>query len=177
MNYFGVKGKLLAEVFGCSPTHLSKVRNGKTNPPINEFWRLIETMDELAPGSKKHFCNLIGGYNEQFLIEDIIATIDPEELVYNVRPEDLYELQQAANHRLKGIPSMHLNYIELADERDLPTLGNAIVKRLTESKRLYRLVEYIDDEDLSEVMIAITKRLAKHNKELQECCTYNQLIE
>lgn len=52
MDSFGIKGKDLAQRAGCSYNNISEIRHGKSFPPINRFWELVEICEELAPGFK-----------------------------------------------------------------------------------------------------------------------------
>lgn len=167
MDFYGVKCGELAREFGISISHLSRLRSGKCSTYIDEFWRLLDTMDALAPGSKQYFFNLLAGQSTLFDIPEIIATLDPEELAHYIPTEDLYLLHEALVERMRKMPSLHCGYIELAHERDLPLLSVSLIKRLRESGKLYRLVETFDDEELSQLMMLMTKKLAKRNQELQ----------
>jgi transcriptional regulator with XRE-family HTH domain len=82
MDRFGVRNLDLAEAFGCSRNHISEIRNGKCNPPINRFWELVETMDKLAPGSKQYFASLIAGYDRSFTRapQEMIESMDNNQL-------------------------------------------------------------------------------------------------
>jgi transcriptional regulator with XRE-family HTH domain len=52
MDSFGIKGKDLAQLAGCSYNNISEIRHGKSFPPINRFWELVEMCEQLAPGFK-----------------------------------------------------------------------------------------------------------------------------
>ena len=81
MDHFGVKGTRLAEEFGCGQSYISDIRRGKTNPPINRFWQIIETMEKLAPGAKRYFGNLVAGNDTTYFLESVAQTIEPAEMV------------------------------------------------------------------------------------------------
>jgi transcriptional regulator with XRE-family HTH domain len=89
MDHFGVQGTELAEAFGCSRNHISEIRTGKVNPGIDRFWKLLETMDKLAPGSKKYFASLMT--ND---ISDTIESMDNEQL-----SEILFKVSQALKQK------------------------------------------------------------------------------
>ncbi|WP_414545885.1 helix-turn-helix domain-containing protein [Nostoc sp. CCY0012] len=61
MDRYGVQGKELAGIVGISPTHLSEFRNGKKWVSQETFTALLEGMDQLSPGSKHYFCELLAG--------------------------------------------------------------------------------------------------------------------
>ena len=100
MDHYGIKGSELAEAMGCSRNNISEIRTGKTKPPIDRFWELIETMDKLAPGAKRYFSNLMGGNNPTCLPKDTINSIDTGELVAAMNDEQLSKLMFAVAVRL-----------------------------------------------------------------------------
>lgn len=59
MRHWGIVGKELAKKAGISETHLSQFRNGKTNIGDDKLVKLLEAMDELAPGSRSYFCAML----------------------------------------------------------------------------------------------------------------------
>lgn len=65
MDYFGIKGKDLAELAGCSYNNISEIRHGKSFPAINRFWELVEICEELAPGFKDALATKISNSNTE----------------------------------------------------------------------------------------------------------------
>lgn len=56
---YGIKGKELATLAGISPNHLSGIRSGKAWPGPDVFMAILAAMEELAPGSRRYFCQLL----------------------------------------------------------------------------------------------------------------------
>ena len=100
MDYYGVKGTELSNAFGCGRGYISDIRMGKCNPPIDRFWELIETLDKLAPGAKRHFGNLIAENNADFFLEDLVKNIDPADLIRVMDDRQLSKLMFAVAARL-----------------------------------------------------------------------------
>ncbi|AFY51340.1 Helix-turn-helix protein (plasmid) [Nostoc sp. PCC 7524] len=61
MDRYGVQGKELAAMVGISPNHLSDFRNGKKWVSQETLTSLLEGMEQLSPGSKRYFCELLAG--------------------------------------------------------------------------------------------------------------------
>ena len=100
MDYYGVKGTELSDAFGCGRGYISDIRTGKCKPPIDRFWELVETMDKLAPGAKRHFGNLIAENNADFFLEDVVNNIDPADLIRVMDDGQLSKLMFAVAVRL-----------------------------------------------------------------------------
>ncbi|MHC5762963.1 helix-turn-helix domain-containing protein [Nostoc sp.] len=58
-DIYGIKGKELAKLAGISANHLSDFRSGKTWLSPEVLMSLLAAMDELAPGSRRYFCQLL----------------------------------------------------------------------------------------------------------------------
>ncbi|TVP63421.1 MAG: XRE family transcriptional regulator [Nodularia sp. (in: Bacteria)] len=58
-DLYGIKGKELAKLAGISANHLSDFRSGKTWLSPEVLVSLLAAMDELAPGSRRYFCQLL----------------------------------------------------------------------------------------------------------------------
>ena len=100
MDHYGIKGSELAEAMGCSRNNISEIRTGKTKPQIDRFWELIETIEQLAPGAKRYFSNLISENNTTFLLKDTVDNLDTAELVAAMDDEQLSKLMFAVAVRL-----------------------------------------------------------------------------
>lgn len=61
MDRHGVQGKELAAIVGITPNHLSDFRNGKKWVSQEILASLLEGMEQLSPGSKRYFCELLAG--------------------------------------------------------------------------------------------------------------------
>jgi predicted transcriptional regulator len=103
MNHFGIKGTELSKRFGCGSGYISDIRTGKCNPPIDRFWELITVMDEIAPGAKRYFGNLIAENYDRVSPEDLAVSIEPEELVALMSNEQLSKLMLAIANRIGNI--------------------------------------------------------------------------
>lgn len=86
MDRYGIQGKELAQLAGISPNHLSQFRSGHKWVSPEVFAALLEGMDQLSPGSRAYFCQLLaqkplseGEDNGSKLIE-LIETADEEEI-------------------------------------------------------------------------------------------------
>ena len=100
MDHFGVKGTRLAKELGCGQAYISDIRRGKTNPPINRFWQIIEAMEKLAPGTRRYFGNLVAGNDTDYFLEAVAQSIEPAELVELMSNEQLAKLMFAVAARL-----------------------------------------------------------------------------
>ena len=59
MDQHGIQGKELAALAGISQNHLSQFRSGQKWVSPEVFAALLEGMDQLVPGSRKYFCQLL----------------------------------------------------------------------------------------------------------------------
>jgi transcriptional regulator with XRE-family HTH domain len=84
MDRHGIQGKELAELAGISTNHLSQFRSGHKWVSPEVFTALLEGMDQLSPGSRSYFCQLLAQKpltedNSKKLI-DLIEAADDEEM-------------------------------------------------------------------------------------------------
>jgi transcriptional regulator with XRE-family HTH domain len=79
LKALGITGKKLAEVTGVSVTYISEFRNGKTNVSCEMLERLLNGADQIKPGAKQHFCELLAGEKPQ-LVADTIDELDDMQL-------------------------------------------------------------------------------------------------
>jgi transcriptional regulator with XRE-family HTH domain len=61
LKEFGITGKRLSEVTGFSMAHISAFRHGKTNPSCETLEKLLEGAENISPGSRVFFCQLLAG--------------------------------------------------------------------------------------------------------------------
>lgn len=86
MDRYGIQGKELAALAGIGSNHLSQFRSGNKWVSPEVFAALLESMDELAPGSRLYFCQLLANEplskekesNSTRLIEMIESADDDE---------------------------------------------------------------------------------------------------
>lgn len=86
MDQHGIQGKELAALAGISQNHLSQFRSGSKWVSPEVFAALLEGMDQLAPGSRRYFCQLlaekplpVGEDNDNRLVE-LIEAADEEQI-------------------------------------------------------------------------------------------------
>ncbi len=87
LKRYGIKAKSLSDLTGVSQNHISEFRSHKLKTGVTSdcLWRLLTGMDELAPGSLRHFCDLLAGKKkpQQGFAEDLeflIEAADDSEL-------------------------------------------------------------------------------------------------
>ncbi len=61
LKEFGISGKRLSEVTGFSMAHISAFRHGKTNPSCETLEKLLEGAEQISPGARVYFCQLLAG--------------------------------------------------------------------------------------------------------------------
>jgi transcriptional regulator with XRE-family HTH domain len=101
MERFGVKGAKLAAAFGCSRNHISEIRMGKCNPPIDRFWELLEMTDQLAPGAKEYFGDLISGRRQAL---EGMEDADLGKLYLEIGEEMAKRLQKSSKNTVVRVP-------------------------------------------------------------------------
>lgn len=86
MKRYGIQGKALSDLSGVSVNHISEFKNKrlKTGVTTDCLLRLLDAMDELSPGAKRFFCEMLAGsqYQRTFSVslETLINAADEEEL-------------------------------------------------------------------------------------------------
>jgi transcriptional regulator with XRE-family HTH domain len=76
----GITGKKLSDVTGISQAHISEFRHGKTNPACDTLMRLLDGADQIEPGAKHYFCQLLAGRPAGNSIENTIEMMDGQQL-------------------------------------------------------------------------------------------------
>ena len=79
LKHHKITGKALSETSGISTPHISEIRNGKTNPSLEVFERLIDAAEKLKPGSRRMFASLMAG-EEGLSIEELAEQLSKKEL-------------------------------------------------------------------------------------------------
>lgn len=82
---YRITSKALAKKSEITPQHLSEFRNGNSELSTKVLWQMLQAMDELAPGSRRYFCSLLGGRSiagelNSFGVTDLIAVMEPDEV-------------------------------------------------------------------------------------------------
>ncbi len=84
LKRYRISAKELSKLTGVSENHISEFRRGKGDVSTKILSRLLDAMENLSPGSKQHFCQMISGQSprslEQSLIQ-IIQAADEDELL------------------------------------------------------------------------------------------------
>lgn len=75
LKNFKISGKSLAEESGASASQISEFRKGKRNLSTAQLERVLVAMDELAPGSRLHFCLLSAGKIEHTQIAVLLNSV------------------------------------------------------------------------------------------------------
>lgn len=74
-------GKALARVAGVSESLVSQFRHGKKGVTDEMLDNLLQAMQKIAPGARKHFCSLVAGeLVEGAGVENAIKEISAEEI-------------------------------------------------------------------------------------------------
>jgi hypothetical protein len=63
LKRYGIQAKALSGLSGVSQNHISEFRGGKLKTGVTTdcLYRLLVAMDELSPGSRRYFCDLLAG--------------------------------------------------------------------------------------------------------------------
>lgn len=87
MKRYRIEAKVLSELTGVSQQHISQFRLGKLKTGVTTdcLMRLLIGMDELSPGARRYFCDLLAGkknYSQEFEseLEFLIDAADEAEL-------------------------------------------------------------------------------------------------
>jgi hypothetical protein len=61
LKRYGIQAKALSGLSGVSQNHISEFRGGKLKTGVTTdcLYRLLVAMDELSPGSRRYFCDLL----------------------------------------------------------------------------------------------------------------------
>lgn len=84
LKFWGISGKELSGKSGISENHISEFRRGKGDITTNVLWKLLQAMEQIAPGSGNHFFYLILGQKMEHSsvgerLEQLIEVADDEE--------------------------------------------------------------------------------------------------
>lgn len=95
LKKYGITGATLSRKTGITASHISQFRNGKggavTHTTLDQ---MLQAMEELAPGSKLHFCLLLAGRNPtEFLLK--LNQPDLRSLVTSATPAQRAEILHA----------------------------------------------------------------------------------
>lgn len=95
LKKYGISGAALSRKVGITASHISQFRNGKGGAVTHTtLEQMLEAMEELAPGSKLHFCQLFTGTNPtEFLVNSDRS--DWRSLVTSATPAQRAEILHA----------------------------------------------------------------------------------
>lgn len=111
LRYHRITGKALHERTGVSENHISEFRKGG-NVSAAIMAKLLEGMEELAPGSKLHFCLLLAGE-------------DPKQSTYS-RPS-LQSLFLSASPKEKAeVLNLMADWLESRDSTETKPIPEAV---------------------------------------------------
>lgn len=94
---FGIVGKELAQLAGLTPQYISDVRTGKRWMSEASFEKILDAMDQLAPGSKGYFCRLLAEDSPDAAKTSF--SINWEELVAGAEEEEIHAIIRALGKR------------------------------------------------------------------------------
>lgn len=87
MKRYRIEAKALSELTGVSQQHISQFRLGKLKTGVTTdcLMRLLLGMEELSPGARRYFCDLLAGKKNDSNgfaaeLEFLIEVAEPEEL-------------------------------------------------------------------------------------------------
>ena len=84
-TYYGIKGNALSRASEVSAKHISEYSTGKRDVSSAVLDKLIQGMENLEPGAKRYYCQLLYGKK----------SLSPEEVVENMDNEELSSLMMA----------------------------------------------------------------------------------
>ncbi len=97
LNRYKITGRKLAATAHVDKTQVSEIRRGLSEPGGGTLIKLLDAMEQLAPGSKLHFCLLLAGKNPDLFNAD--APINPVTLVDSLDSKQLATLLSAIAER------------------------------------------------------------------------------
>jgi len=71
LDRFNISQKAIAMKVGISPSSISEFRSGKRGISCIQLEKVLLAMDELEPGSRRHFCMLAAGQDPTDLVEQV----------------------------------------------------------------------------------------------------------
>lgn len=98
MDRHGIKGKDLAAHVGMAPNHLSELRAGRKWVSRDNFIKLLEGMEEMVPGARLYFCQLLAGEALAPLPAPSVNLID---MIENASDEEIEEVLIAIGRKWK----------------------------------------------------------------------------
>lgn len=95
MDRHGIKGRELAAHVGMTPNHLSELRAGRKWVSRDNFIKLLEGMEEMVPGARLYFCQLLAGEALPASSQNLI------EMIENASDEEIEEVLIAIGRKWK----------------------------------------------------------------------------
>lgn len=101
LKRYDISGKALAGVAGVSESLVSQFRHGKKGVTDEMLDNLLQAMQKIAPGARKHFCSLVAG--------ELVEGAGVENAIKEISAEEIPELLIAIARRWKSVdhPSIY----------------------------------------------------------------------
>ncbi|MFB2895647.1 hypothetical protein ACE1CI_22300 [Aerosakkonemataceae cyanobacterium BLCC-F50] len=81
LKRYRIGDRAIAQVAGASESLVSQFRRGKTGVTDEMLDKLLNGMQQIAPGSRKYFCSLVAGEPMGIKnLEDVVEAISEEEI-------------------------------------------------------------------------------------------------
>lgn len=81
LKRYRINGRAIAQVAEVSESLVSQFRHGKTGVTDEMLDKLLNAMQEIAPGSRKYFCSLVAGEPmEVKSLKDVVEAISEDEI-------------------------------------------------------------------------------------------------
>ncbi|MCC5667821.1 helix-turn-helix domain-containing protein [Nostoc sp. CHAB 5784] len=100
MDRYGIQGKELAAIAGISQNHLSQFRSGHKWVSPEVLAALLEGMDQLSPGSRAYFCQLLA---QKPLSEKEDSGRQLIEMIENANDEEMELVLLAIGRKWKNV--------------------------------------------------------------------------
>lgn len=98
LKRYAIKAKALSDLTGVSQNHISEFRGGKLKTGVTTdcLMRLLVGMDDLSPGARRYFCDLLAEKKNQ-------PQGFQSELEFYINASDEVELKEALLQRVKKL--------------------------------------------------------------------------
>ena len=71
---FRIKNADLVQATGFSSAYVSEIRSGKASPSFDGMTRWLDGAEQLSPGARKYFCELLAGKSLETKIDAMDST-------------------------------------------------------------------------------------------------------
>lgn len=104
LDHYKIKGSELAKACGASVVNISNVRNSVVYPQTDKFWQIVEAANQMKPGFKRYFGNLIASNRTEDDLKSLIANIDLDQFVNCLSPDQKAQLLFAIANEINKKP-------------------------------------------------------------------------